>query len=288
MRKTTLVVFAAFMALALTGCLRQSAQYEITNAGTVDARFYVAIHDDYLDESETYKGTPAGEILDHFVTATISPQDFPEWTGFVILLEDEPMSSFNDPATTTWDVRILGDDSERKVYGMEYNSEQDGIRQTIIDNDGYLTLEMTFPGDVVVENGAGVWFGPGWSTVQWNMATILAQPYARARMPFVGLPEPADPPEPNPVVTVVITPDPEPDPVVTPEPDPTESLLPTPSASAVPATEIPAEPADGDSLPVWIWIVGAALVATLAGMSTYLMTNRSKTPPEKPAEEDAE
>jgi hypothetical protein len=103
---------------------------------------------------------------------------------------------------------------------------------------------------------------PAPGVAQWNMATITEKPYARGRMPVVPPDAPASS-DPDPVVTVVITPSP--DRVVTPSTSPS-----TPASAAMTSQQ------GGNDIPAWIWGVGALLLASVVGLGAYALTSKSR------------
>lgn len=274
MGKARIVVLVGIAALVLAGCLRQSASYEINPNGTVDATISIGMHQDYIDPAQPYNGiTAVQEVLDHFTTDTIVDNDYGDWVGYRIYLDDEPMSSFADPAVAAWDLQILSDGDTWVVYGIEYDSDQDAIRQTITDNDGYLDISILFRGgDLIEEDGAVFTMVPAPGVAQWDMVTITEQPYAR------GEKAPAVPPgPPDPVVTVIITPSPPPGPPPSPVVTPSETPSATPSPSESPA---PVSGDKDDGIPVWVWGVGGLLLAAVVGLGTYALASRSKDAPD--------
>jgi hypothetical protein len=271
MRKVGMIVLAGVAALALSGCYTQVAHYTINDNGTVDARIRVFLLEEYLDLGAPYRGVPVQEILDHFTTDTIVQDDDDPWYGYVVYLDDEPMSHFADPAAASWDIEIRSDGDNWVVLGIEYDPAQDVTREAIIDNAGHVGLGVAFPGELVDEIGTEYVSYPAPGYAQWDMLTTTDQPYAVGRKAAPAPPEPDDPPEPDPVVI----------PIVTPSLAVTPSGTPSPSATATPSP-IPAEVlGDGDNgIPAWAWGVGGLLLGSLAGLGTFMIVNRPKEEPE--------
>lgn len=251
---------AVLAALALSGCMRMVASYTI-DGGSVDAVIVIRMQEDYINEEQPYRGTPAGAIADHFTTESIVQSDDGEWKGYQITLTNEPLSHFTDPPEDYWDIQIVKEGTHYVVHGLEWTEDNSATQEAIATNDGYLYLNVEFDGNLVDWNPEAS-ADQMTKIVQWELATATEQPYARAQAPAAAAPDPE--PEPEPVVTVVVTPSP------SAEPEPSAS----PSAGPVALPEA----GDDSSVPVWVWIVGGALLVAVAGMGAFLLAKRSKTP----------
>lgn len=293
MRKKLAAVAAATLAtLALTGCIRQSAYYYIQSDDTVDGTIYMAVHEDYVSDSDPYRGTGAGEVVAYFANTTVTEFDNPPWIGYHIDFVDEPLATFAAVPDAAWKAQITKAANKYTVYGYTPTAEDESLRDTIHDMDGFLQMTVIFPGalveqDLADETSVGAEI-PGWAG--WDMDEVVGTPYAKGNGglffhlvpgwadlfdPLDPLAEPPLDPEPAPVVTVVITP--EPDAPDTPD---------TPAASPTPTTAIAAPEGDDEkaAIPAWVWAAGGALVLALAGLIGYTLANRKPKTPEVAAE----
>lgn len=263
-RRLGAVCVAVVAALALTGCLRQTASYTVSADDTVSGRIYKALHLDYIDETDPFQGTGVDDIAATFTNVTVTPHNEGEWRGYYVDFMNEPLASFADPVTENWDIQILKTDATYRAYGYTPTASDEGVRNTITDEGGYLELWVTFPGALVEAPAAAETGTVGTGPASWALFNLLTipidtTPYARGMGASAVTPDP----DPDPVVTVVITP--EPDPEVTPAPTATPTL-----------TTGLITPADGDegSIPAWVWAAGGALVLALAGLIGYTFANR--------------
>lgn len=287
---------AGLALLTLTGCLRQSAYYYIQPDDTVDGTIYIALDEAYTNASDPYRGTGAGEIAAFFDHATITEFDNGKWKGYHVEFVDEPVASFSGAVTKTWGVQILEDDNnEFVIRGYAPTPSDDSTRQAIIDGDGFMQLTVIFPGTLIQQTEAKELSAPGekpgWAA--WDQVTVTNAPTARGNGGFLfhfipgiddlffpggdPVPNPAPssaPAAPDPVVTVVVTPSAKP------------TASPSPGASPSPSPTLVASAADdsGSSIPPWVWIAGAALLAALAGLAGALvaMARGKKTVPGAP------
>ena len=118
-RRLGVACLATLVALALVGCVRQTATYTIGADDTVSGRIYKALDEDYIDPAQPYKGTGVGDIAATFSHATITAHDEGEWIGLPDYVDfvDEPLASFADPVTENWDIQILKTDATYRAYG---------------------------------------------------------------------------------------------------------------------------------------------------------------------------
>lgn len=294
---------AGLVILTLGGCMRQSAYYYIQPDDTVDGTIYVALDEAYVDEADPYRGTGADDIAAFFANATITPFDNGKWKGYHVDFVDEPVATFSAPVTDTWGIQILQDDNnEYVINGYAPTASDDSMREAMLNDDGFMQLTVIFPGTLIQQTGAtetsAAGETPGWAA--WDMLTVANAPTARGNGGFTfhyipgidslffpsGDPVPlpsatAAPAAPEPVVTVVITPSPE------------SSASASPSPSASPSVIAAPQIESGSSIPVWVWIVGALLLAGVAGLGGVLLATKkgqkgtpsTEAPPEEaPAE----
>ncbi len=290
---------AGLALLTLTGCLRQSAYYYIQPDDTVDGTIYVALDEAYTNASDPYRGTGAGDIAAFFDHTTVTPFDNGKWKGYHIDFVDEPLATFSGSVTDAWGIQILKDtNNEYVINGYAPTASDDSMRQAITNDDGFLQVTVIFPGTLISQTGAKEYSAsgekPGWAA--WDMLTVTNAPAARGNgglyfhlIPGIGQiflpsgdPDPhpsaslGPPQAPDPVVTVVITPSAEPTSAALPAVSPSPSPSPTTTAIATPAGE------SSSGIPPWVWIVGAVLVAALAGLGGLLFANmrgQRVTPP---------
>ena len=274
---------AGLALLALTGCLRQSAYYYIQPDDTVDGTIYIALDEAYTNASDPYRGTGAGEIAAFFDHATVTPFDNGKWKGYHVEFVDEPVASFSGAVTTTWGVQILEDDNnEFVINGYAPMPSDDSTRQAIIDGDGFMQLTVIFPGTLIQQTEAKELSAPGekpgWAA--WDQVTVTNAPTARGNGGFLfhfipGIDDlffPGGDPVPNPAPSSApVAPDPVVTVVVTPSAKPSASPSPDASPSASPTLVAAATDDSGSSIPPWVWIAGAALLAALAGLAGALV-----------------
>lgn len=275
---------AGLALLTLTGCLRQSAYYYIQPDDTVDGTIYIALDEAYTNASDPYRGTGAGDIAAFFANATVTTFDNGKWKGYHVDFFDEPVATFSGVVTDTWGIQVLKDDNnEYVVNGYAPTPSDDSTRQAIVDGDGFMQLTVSFPGKLIQQTGAKETSAadetPGWAA--WDMVTVANAPTARGKggtlvhlIPGIGqlffpsgdpVPNPVPSAAPQPVVTVVVTPSAE------PSASPSPGTSPSPTLIAAPTDD------SGSSIPRWVWIVGAALLAVLAGLAGALVaTTRGK------------
>ena len=290
-RKFLAACLAGLAVLTLSGCLRQSAYYYIQPDDTVDGTIYIALDEAYTSASDPYRGTGAGDIAAFFDHATVTPFDNGKWKGYHVDFVDEQLATFSEAVTDTWGIQILKDDNnEYVINGYSPTPSDDSTRQTIVNDDGFMQLTVSFPGTLIEQAQAKETSAsgetPGWAA--WDMLTVTSAPTARGHggtlihlIPGIGslflpggdpVPNPATsaaPVAPKPAVTVVVTPSAEP------------SAKPSPSASPSATPAVIAAPSDdsGSSIPVWVWIVGGALLVALATLAGALAaTSRRRTP----------
>ncbi len=287
---------AGLALLALTGCLRQSAYYYIQPDDTVDGTVYIALDEAYTSASDPYRGTGAGDIAAFFANATVTPFDNGKWKGYHVDFVDEPVATFSGAVANTWGIQILKDDNnEYVVNGYTPTPGDDSSRQAIIDGDGFMQLTVSFPGKLIQQTGAketsAAGETPGWAA--WDMVTLANAPTARGKggtlvhlIPGIGqlffpsgdpVPNPVPSAAPQPVVTVVVTPSAEPSASPSPVTSPSPTLITAPGEDS------------GSSIPPWVWIAGAALLAVLAGLAGALVatTRGRKAIPVPPLASDA-
>lgn len=287
-RKAVVALLAAALTIALSGCLRQSAYYYIQSDDTVDGVIYIALHEDYITASDPYRGTGAGDIAAYFDNATIEPFDNGPWKGYHITFENEPLATFAGSPAESWQIQISKASNVYTVHGYTPTPDDDSVRTAIQDNDGFMQLTVSFPGKVVEstdkKEGSAPNETPGW--VAWDQLSTTNAPYAKGNgglivflipglidlfdpegdpVPNPPATDPESEPEPGPVVTVVVTPSPEPGA--------------EPSASPSATVTADGDDAKSGGIPVWIWIVGAVLLAGAAGLGGVLIAQRGKAAP---------
>lgn len=241
--------------LALAGCLKTDAEFTIKENNTVDGTIYLATDKDYLDDASPSKTHDADAEASRYSNATVSHYETDRWYGDLIDVASEPIASFAG-ASDAWEVDIQRAGDQFVVTGPVPDPDDADSQQTIRDEDGSAMLVVHFPGPVQEHNGTLV--NP--KTVQWDMLQMTEAPYARG---YAFVPE-----DPDPAVTVVVTPSA------------------SPSASASPtASAAPVETSDG-GIPTWVWIAGIALLAlliALIGVMIGLLAGRGKGVPAEPA-----
>ncbi len=286
-KRIIIACVAALAILTLTGCMRQSAYYYVQTDGKVSGTIYVALDEAYVDDTDPYRGTGADDIAAFFDNTSISPFDSGTWKGYQIQFANEPLASFANPPTEAWGIQIVKAGNTYVVHGYTPTSEDESMRQTIKDNDGFIQLTVVFPGSLVEQTGAKESSAsgekPGWAA--WDMLTVTDTPYAKGNAGLVFYPLPdftiivpvGDPvPVPMPGASVVAPPATEPDPVVTvvvtPSPVSTAAaaVTPSPSPSESPSVVAASDEDAGTSIPAWIWIVGVALLVALGALSGVL------------------
>jgi hypothetical protein len=287
---------AGLALLTLSGCLRQSAYYYIQPDNTVDGTIYIALDEAYTNASDPYRGTGAGDIAAYFDHATITAFDNAKWKGYHVDFIDEPVATFAGSVTDTWGIQILKDaDNQYVINGYTPTASDDSMRQTILDDDGFMQLTVSFPGTLIQQTEAKETSAsgetPGWAA--WDMLTVANAPTGRGNGGFLfhyvpgidslffpsGDPVPnpttsAAPEAPQPVVTVVVTPSAQ----ASPSTSPAASPSPTPTPSAANSD------GSGSGVPAWVWIAGAALLVALAGLTgAFVATSRGKRGAASPA-----
>jgi len=261
MRKSLrLVSCIALATIVLAGC-RYSSTYTINDDGTVSGRIYTAIYQDPTEDPvQAMVESDATTIASTFTTATISPHNEGDWVGYFINFTNEPLATFASLPEYYWDVQIIQIGSRYRIQGYT-GTDGDSFRTSATEDSGYLEFEVHFPGTLTEVSGAD----ESSVDIGWARFNLLALPAGSS--PYAVGNGPSAPPEPEPVVTVVITPD-APDPIVTPVVTPSES----PEASPSP---IPNASDEGDSsIPVWVWVVGGVLIAALAGMIGFAVAGK--------------
>ena len=262
MSRTTLIAATAILgALALTGCLREDGTYVLNEDNTVDGTIVLALDANYADPTNPVSPFDANDIASHYVHATVSNLGQPGWVGDRISFVDEPITTFVT-ATEDWEITVSRVGAQYVVTGAAIDPNDASSKQTVSDEGGSMTLKVTFPGKVSEHNGS-----LSGRTVTWNMLTQDAAPYARGdAVPAAAAP----PPAPEPVVTVVVTPAPTP-------PAAVESPSPTPTSS--PTVIAAPEDKDSGSIPMWVWIVGGALVVAVVALGSFMLASKLASKP---------
>ncbi len=278
MRKTLRVAAGVALAVILLSGCRYDATYTIHTDNTVSGRIYTA---GWLDPGDptthdtvkAYIDADADVIADAFTTSVKSAYTDGAWYGYFIDLTDEPIPSFADPAQAAWDIQIIRTGDAYRVNGFTFEDDDDPPRPQARDNGGYITLDVRAPGELEIAiSASSATESP--CRIQWDLLNVVpvgTTPYAICDA------TPPEPPDPDPAVTVVITPDPivTPEPVVTPVVTPVE----TPSESPSPV----ADGGESDSIPTWVWAVGGGLLVALAAMVGFAIANRKPAEPPAPA-----
>ncbi len=287
-RRSLAAAMIAALVLTLTGCLRYNSIYYIQSDGTVSGQIYTALKDGYQDDSKPYHGTNAGDIAAYFQNATITDFSGSGWYGDIVTFNNEPLSTFAAPPDEAWKVQITKNNNTYHVVGYDTDQVDDNTRNNIENNDGYVYLNVSFPGTLTDAGNAaqnGNTNGIGWA--KWDMVNMTGSPYATGNggliliNPGIFHLNPINPsatpapsptqaaPAPQPVTTVVVT------------PSPTSSAKPSASPSASPSTSaVAAGGGAGGStgVPPWVWITMAALVVALAGVGGYMVATRGRAP----------
>ena len=287
-RRGIAAALIATLVVALTGCLRYSGVYNIQSNGTVSGQIYTALKEGYQDDSKPYHGTNAGDIAAHFQNATISEMMNPPWYGYIITFTDEPLSTFAAVPSEAWQVQITKSGNVYTVNGYNTDQADDNTRNAIKNNDGFVSLQVSFPGTVKDPGNSkdsGELNGVGY--VVWDLVNMTGTPHATGNgglillypgihfnpiqptaAPATTPAPPANPPKttPQPVVTVVVTPSPKASPSASPSPSPTPTAMAAGSSGG------------SSGIPPWVWIVMGGLLAALAGLGGFMAANRAKVP----------
>lgn len=283
-RKLIRAALAAAAVVVLAGCTRFSSSYTIQSDDTVDGSIFVAAKEGYQTDGDPYFGTGAGDIAANFTSATITEDMVFGWYGYYIDFTNEPLATFAWAPDEPWKLQITKSGSVYTVLGFNGEYTADNVTQ-IQTEDGYMTLSVSFPGALTEQFGAVASGttdgGQGW--VYWDLLAIESggsgQAYAKGNGSFTLIPidpgifdslfpDPATlPAEPAPAVTVTL---PAPAPIVTPVATPEPSVAP----SVVATPDDGESSSDKASIPVWVWAVGAALVAALVGLIGYTVASR--------------
>ena len=269
-RTIRVAAVAAFAALALSACLRQEATYVLQEDNTVDGNIVFAVHDDYTEG--TTSGMDHTQLEADMNNETVAPLNEPPWIGERVTFVGEPISGayFSNAPVDDWDIKVERIGDQFIVTGAPIDPADEGSKQTVIDEGGAMWVKVTFPGEVLEHNGS-----LSGKTVTWDMTTQSAAPYARG-MAVPPAPEPAPEPEPEPEPVVTVTAEPEPE----PEPEPSPSAVPNASPSPSATTEAGDDSSDG-GIPIWVWGVGAALIAIIAGLVGFMVASRKPEPVEE-------
>ena len=249
--------------VALTGCIRYDATWQLQEDNTVDGEIAIGVTQATIDDSEdgtTYKdfGLDADLVAANYSNATVNDLGEAEWDGERVTIVNEGLASFSGDPAEPYEIKVERIGDQFIVTGLDPAEIDETTKDAIIDGNGSAILQVTFPGEVIEHNGS---LSGDNTTVTWNMATVDNAPYARGNAV-------AEAPE---------------SPVETEDPVETEAAVETaaPTDAESPSPSTAAEPADstsgGEGVPTWIWAVIGVLAAALAGVIGFLIARSRST-----------
>lgn len=144
------------MVLALSGCLRFTADLTVSQENTVTGAYVVAVPtgtgeslgmSDKEVAQELWADTDLGDGLSN---ATIDGYREGEWSGVVVRFTDEPLSAFA-PTSDRWGITRQGDTFvvSGVMSGSSLTEDEAQAGQTAPD----VRVSLTFPGSVTSSNG---------------------------------------------------------------------------------------------------------------------------------------
>jgi len=178
MTRWRLAVLATLATLALTGCLRFSADLTLSDDDTVSGSFVVAVKEgtgdhygmtDRAMSEEIWSDYPAAKVLSDAKIGNYSGDDY---KGIVVKFADEPLATFA-PTADAWGIQRVGDEfvvsgpSNATTSAAAADSTGDGPLSGDIGqlDDSEFTVTVAFPGDVASTNGT-----VKGKTVTWNLS----------------------------------------------------------------------------------------------------------------------
>ena len=178
MTRWRLAVLATLATLALTGCLRFSADLTLSHDDTVSGRFVVAVkkgtgdHYGMTDRAmseEIWSDYPAAKALSD---AKIGNYSGDGYQGIVVRFSDAPLATFA-PTVDAWGIQRVGDDfvvsgpSNATTAAVSADPTGDGGLSGDMGqlDDSEFTVAVTFPGAVASTNGT-----LKGKTVTWNFS----------------------------------------------------------------------------------------------------------------------
>ena len=267
MKKTLRIAAATVVAtFALAGCLKTDAEFTIKENNTVDGTIYLATDKEYVDDATPSKTHDADAEAARYTNATVTHYETDRWYGDRIDVASEPLASFT-AASDAWEIDLQRAGDQFVVTGPVPDPDDADSQQTIQEEDGSAMLVVHFPGPIQEHNGSL----SDANTVRWDMLEMTEAPYAR------GLAFESEDPEPT--VTVVVTPSATPIASAAPSPSASQSVAASPSASPSAST---APASDDGGIPTWVWIAGGvmlALLIALVGVMVGLLASRGKKAP---------
>ena len=176
MTRWKLAVGAAFIVVALSGCLRFDANLSLSADDTVTGTFIVAVKEGTGTQYGTSDRAMSEDIWADYPAATaladakVSDFHGDGYTGISVKFADEPLATFA-PTTTAWGIARLGD--EFVVSGPSNSTTSPTVEDSDTGaftgdlsqlSDARLTVAITFPGTVASANGS-----IHGKTVTWNL-----------------------------------------------------------------------------------------------------------------------
>ena len=195
MHRWRATLLALAVALALSGCLRFSADLTLDSDNTVSGRYVVAVKqgtgDTYGMSDRALAEELWGEYSKAQAFADVAPGDYSKdgYVGVTVSFADEPLDTFA-PTGTDWGVRRVGD--EFVVSGPSSAVTQAAQRELPDSEvarelaDAQFLVSVTFPGTVTQSNGS-----VEKRTVAWNLRN--APPELSAHASAITTPDSALP-----------------------------------------------------------------------------------------------
>ena len=203
MSRWKLAVGAAFIVVALSGCLRFDANLAVSPDNTVTGTFIVAVKDgtgtqygtsDRAMSEDIWADYPAAAAL---ADAKVADFHGDGYTGISVKFADAPLATFA-PTATAWGVTRVGDEfvvsgpSNATTSPTAENSDTGAFTGDLSQlSDARLTVAISFPGPVASANGsiqgkAVTWnLTDGPATLDARGSAIATQDPA-ARMAYVA------------------------------------------------------------------------------------------------------
>jgi hypothetical protein len=173
MHRWRLALLALVGALALSGCLRFSADLTLDPENTISGQFVVAVKEGTADDYGMSDREMAQELWSDYPRADSLPDatfaDYAKdgYVGVTASFVDTPLDVFA-PTATDWGVARVGDEF---VISGPSNAVTQAAQSELPEGsavseltDAQFTVSVTFPGDVTDHNGSAVN-----RTVTWHL-----------------------------------------------------------------------------------------------------------------------